>query len=216
MRKRVWFDVIYIVAAMLILGMTFMAVVYAARDDGVEHIVLPVIETIPYDTETEELRQTEQLPKKAVPVDKGEYKKDIVLKMDPVFAYSREWSDEDRYLLAKIAMAEAEGSTIQSMTLVIMVVLNRVASDRFPDSIHEVIFQYDEETGIYQFSCIGNGRWDRVEPDQNCYEAVSVVQCAEYDYSGGALYFESCSEKDNWHSRNLKFLYQCDELRFYR
>jgi len=132
----------------------------------------------------------------------------------PRFSYSRDFSSEDSYLLAKIAMAEAESESLETKTFVIMTVLNRVQSDDFPDSIQEVIYQCSK--GTYQFSCIGNGRWDRVEPDEECWEAVRVVQEAEYDYSGGCLYFESSIKEDNWHSRNLEYLYQCDSLRFYR
>lgn len=134
--------------------------------------------------------------------------------MCPAFAYSRDWNSNDCYLLARIAMAEAESESIQAKTLVILTVLNRVQSEDFPNSIEEVIFQCRK--GTYQFSCIGNGRWDRVEPDEECWEAVRVVQEAEYDYSGGCLYFESSTKEDNWHSRNLEYLYQCDSLRFYR
>lgn len=134
--------------------------------------------------------------------------------MYPSFTYSRDWSAEDCYLLARIAMAEAEGESTQSKTLVILTVLNRVWSDDFPDNIHDVIFE--QNNGVYQFSCIGNGRWDRVEPNADCWEAVDVVQTAEYDYSGGALYFETCEDENNWHSRNLEFLYQCGKTRFYR
>lgn len=213
MRKRSWFDIACIAAGMLALGSASMAVAYATGSEKAEYIALPVAETIPYTAEPEEPAPSEQPPEKEVPADEGE---DSILEMDPAFAYSREWSEEDTYLLAKAAMAEAEGSTVQCKSLVVMSILNRVESDRFPDSIREVVFQVDEKTGIYQFSCIGNGRWDKAEPDQSCYEAVSVVRNAEYDYSGGALYFENCSDEDNWHSRNLDFLYQCDELRFYR
>ncbi|MBD5477848.1 MAG: cell wall hydrolase [Lachnospiraceae bacterium] len=134
--------------------------------------------------------------------------------MCPAFTYPKDWNSNDSYLLARIAMAEAEGESIQAKTLVILTVLNRVQSGEFPDSIEEVIFQC--RNGTYQFSCIGNGRWDRVEPNEECWEAVRVVQEAEYDYSGGCLYFENCADEDNWHSRNLEYLYQCDSLRFYR
>ena len=128
----------------------------------------------------------------------------------PEFTYSKDWSSKDSYLLAKIAMAEAEGCNMQIKTLVIMCVLNRVWSDEFPDTIEEVIFQKN------QFSPINNGRWDRVEPNEDCYEAVKIVMEAKYDYSGGATYFESCSNEDNWHSRNLEFLYELDGIRFYK
>ena len=128
----------------------------------------------------------------------------------PEFTYSKDWSTEESYLLARIAMAEAEGCNIQTKTLIIMCVLNRVWSDEFPDTIEEVIFQEN------QFSPIDNGRWDRVEPNEDCYEAVKIVMEAKYDYSGGATYFESCSNEDNWHSRNLEFLYESEGIRFYK
>lgn len=128
----------------------------------------------------------------------------------PEFIYSKDWSAKESYLLARIAMAEAEGCNTQTKTLIIMCVLNRVWSDEFPDTIEEVIFQEN------QFSPIDNGRWDRVEPNEDCYEAVKVVMEAKYDYSGGATYFESCSDEDNWHSRNLEFLYESEGIRFYK
>ena len=128
----------------------------------------------------------------------------------PEFTCSKDWSAEESYLLARIAMAEAEGCNIQTKTLIIMCVLNRVWSDEFPDTIEEVIFQEN------QFSPIDNGRWDRVEPNEDCYEAVKEVMEAKYDYSGGATYFESCADEDNWHSRNLEFLYESEGIRFYK
>lgn len=128
----------------------------------------------------------------------------------PEFTYSKDWSVEDSYLLAKIAMAEAEGCNTQTKTLIIMCVLNRVWSDEFPDTIEEVIFQEN------QFSPIDNGRWNRVEPNEDCWEAVKIVMESKYDYSGGATYFESCDDEDNWHSRNLEFLYESEGIRFYK
>ena len=128
----------------------------------------------------------------------------------PTFTYSKDWDAEDSYLLARIAMAEAEGCNTQTKTLIIMCVLNRVWSDEFPDTIEEVIFQEN------QFSPIDNGRWDRVEPNEDCYEAVKVVMEAKYDYSSGATYFENCADEDNWHSRNLEFLYESEGIRFYK
>ena len=128
----------------------------------------------------------------------------------PEFTYSKDWSAKESYLLARIAMAEAEGCNTQTKTLIIMCVLNRVWSDEFPDTIEGVIFQEN------QFSPIDNGRWDRVEPNEDCYEAVKVVMEAKYDYSGGATYFENCADEDNWHSRNLEFLYESEGIRFYK
>lgn len=133
----------------------------------------------------------------------------------PLFSYSKDWDEEEVYLLAKIAMCEAEGENVQTKTLVIMTVMNRVESSDFPDSIREVIFESKNDS--YQFSPVRpEGRWWTKEPDEECYEAVEVVQESMYDYSGGCLYFESCDNEDNWHSKNLDYLYQSGNIRFYR
>ena len=161
-----------------------------------------------------ETTRPQPIPTIQVDTKEDEVKAETVIPMCPKFTYSKDWDYEDSYLLAKIAMAEAEGCNIQTKTLVIMTVLNRVWSDEFPNTIEDVIFQ--EYNGVYQFTPIANGRWNRVEPNDDCWEAVQVVMEAVYDYSGGALYFESCADEDNWHSRNLEFLYESDGLRFYK
>jgi len=52
-----------------------------------------------------------------------------------------DWDSDDAYRLAKIAMAEAESEDTEGKALVMLVVLNRVWDDEFPDTIEEVIFQ---------------------------------------------------------------------------
>ena len=116
--------------------------------------------------------------------------------------------EDDEYLLAKIAMAEAEGQSTKGKALVMCVVINRVLSNEFPDSVYDVI--YDEN----QFSPISNGRFDRVEPNKDCYKSLDMIKSG-WDESNGALYFESCKGK-SWHSENLKFLFKVDEHRFYK
>lgn len=134
----------------------------------------------------------------------------------PIAKFSRNLSDEDKYLLAKIAMAEAEGESIETKIYVILTVLNRVHSDDryFPDTIEEVIFQ--SKNGIYQFSPVmPGGRWYRIEPNEECWEAVEIVNAMENDISMGALYFEAC-KGESWHSKNLEFLFESDNTRFYK
>lgn len=116
---------------------------------------------------------------------------------------------DDEHLLARIAMAEAEGESIEGKAQVICVVLNRVESNDFPDTVYDVIYQED------QFSPIASGRFDRVEPTDECYDAVDMVRNG-WDESQGALYFENCTNEDNWHSRNLEFLFKCGSHRFYK
>lgn len=122
---------------------------------------------------------------------------------------SKDLDTDDSYLLAKIAMAEAEGEDVEGKALVILVVLNRVWTDEFPGTIHGVIYQKN------QFSTIANGRFDRVEPDDECYEALGMVMSG-WDESNGALYFESEKSADNWHSRHLEYLFTYGGHRFYK
>ena len=122
--------------------------------------------------------------------------------------------EDDEYLLAKLAMAEAEGEDVEGKVLVICVVLNRVLSDDFPDTVSEVIYQ-QLSNGVHQFSPIGNGRFDSVEPDDDCWRALSYVE-AGYDNSLGALYFTSSKEQSTWHSRNLEFLFEHGGHKFYK
>lgn len=121
---------------------------------------------------------------------------------------SRDWDAEESYLLAKLAMAEAEGEDTEGKALVILVALNRVWSDEFPDTISKVIYQSD------QFSPVSNGRFDSVEPDADCYKALEMIQIDGWDESRGALYFESES-KSTWHKDNLKLLFQHGNHIFY-
>ena len=130
--------------------------------------------------------------------------------------FSRNLSEDDKYLLAKIAMAEAEGESFKTKIFVILTVLNRADSNNkcFPNTIKEVIFE--ESKGVYQFSSvIPGGRWWRVEPNEECWEAVNIVNGMKDDITFGALYFEACSG-ESWHSKNLEFLFKSDNTRFYK
>ena len=68
---------------------------------------------------------------------------------------SRDWSVEDAEILLKIAMAEAEGESVEGKALVMLVVLNRVWSEGFPDSISEVVFQDGQFTPTEEGGGIG-------------------------------------------------------------
>ena len=128
--------------------------------------------------------------------------------------FTRGLSSDDKYLLAKLAMAEAEGESYNCKAMIVMTVLNRVEDEYFPDTIKEVIFQCSN--GVYQFTPISDGRWERVEPNEECWNVVEYIDSLEYDLSNGSLYFEACKDENNWHSRNLEFICQIDHTRFYK
>ena len=132
----------------------------------------------------------------------------VTIEENTYISNSNELNDEECYMLAKIAMAEAESENIEGKALVINVVLNRVKHEKFPDSIEEVIF----EEG--QFTPTQNGRWENVEPNEECWEALRMVQEEGFDRSMGALFFESQGEK-SWHWNNLKPLMKHGSHYFY-
>lgn len=127
---------------------------------------------------------------------------------EPPQMESESQSPDDSYLLAKIAMAEAESEDTEGKALVMLVVLNRVKAGGFPDSVEEVIYQ------ARQFSPVASGRFDRVEPDADCWQALSLIEVDGWDESMGATYFESESES-TWHEENLEFLFQHGNHYFY-
>ena len=127
---------------------------------------------------------------------------------EPPQMESESQSPDDSYLLAKIAMAEAESEDTEGKALVMLVVLNRVKAGGFPDSVEEVIYQ------ARQFSPVASGRFDRVEPDADCWLALSLIEVDGWDESMGATYFESESES-TWHEEHLEFLFQHGNHYFY-
>lgn len=122
---------------------------------------------------------------------------------------SMDWDSEESYMLAKIAMAEAEGEDTEGKALVILTVLNRVWSDQFPDTIKEVIAEENA------FTSYTNGRYDRVEPNEDCYRALEMVQVDHWNESQNATYFERTTDEETWHNRNLKKLFTHGSHTFY-
>ncbi len=116
-------------------------------------------------------------------------------------------SDKDYEVLLRIVEAEAGGEDETGKLLVANVVLNRVESDEFPDTVTEVVFQ--REGNCYQFSPVGNGRYDSVIVSEETYQAVDRALSGE-DLSEGALYFVSEKyadpEKLAWFHNSLTLL----------
>lgn len=78
-------------------------------------------------------------------------------------------------LLAQLVQSEAGNQDLDGMRLVADTVLNRVDSNRFPNTIEEVIF--DE----YQFSPIKDGGFDEAawNISENAYKAAEMEYLAE-------------------------------------
>lgn len=125
-------------------------------------------------------------------------------------------ADKDYEILLKIVEAEAGGEDETGKLLVANVVLNRVESSKFPDTVEEVVFQ--NEGGCYQFSPIENGRYESVCVSEETYVAVDRALKGE-DLSKGALYFVSEKYADpeslKWFHTKLTLLYSHGGHNFY-
>lgn len=119
----------------------------------------------------------------------------------------------EKNVLLKIAMAEAEGEPLKGKALVMAVVLNRTKSEGFPDSVEDVVFQ--TINGVYQFSPVEEyGRYWTAEPNEDCYKALKMITDG-WDESKGALYFEACTG-ETWQSQNCEYLFKVGNHRFYK
>jgi spore germination cell wall hydrolase CwlJ-like protein len=125
-------------------------------------------------------------------------------------------SDKDYEALLRIVEAEAGGEDQNGKLLVANVVLNRVNSSRFPDTVWDVVMQ--KEQGIAQFSPTVDGRYQSVSISEDTREAVERAVYGE-DISQGALYFcaREKSDADNlqWFDRQLTKLFTYGNHEFF-
>lgn len=106
------------------------------------------------------------------------------------------YSKEEVQLLAKCVQAEAGEGNSQSQKMITQVILNRVVSPKFPNTIEEVIYQKD---GGIQFSVAYNGSLESQEVTYQTLANVYSVLLFGSDLPFEVQYFyaESLVE-DNW------------------
>ncbi len=92
-------------------------------------------------------------------------------------------------LLARAIYAEARGESFQGQIAVGAVIVNRMKSNQFPNTIKEVLYQYN------QFRSIDNGQINNT-PNQIAYQAAQRAVDGE-DPSQGALFFFNPDKSEN-------------------
>ena len=119
-------------------------------------------------------------------------------------------------ILCRIVEAEAGTEDEKGRILVANVVMNRVESSRFPDTVKGVVFQ--KSGGLYQFSPVANGRYYRVTVSEETRKAVEKVLRGK-DESQGALYFvnryAANTEYMNWFDRRCTSLFSYGRHEFF-
>jgi N-acetylmuramoyl-L-alanine amidase len=121
-------------------------------------------------TNIEQKRKTTDIWKSG-PVEEG--KTGELEENPPAAGQVIELTLEDARLLMRVAEAEAGDQGSDGMWLVMSVVINRVRSDTWPDTIREVIYQKS------QFSSVGDGRIDKLEISAAAHEALATIETGD-------------------------------------
>ena len=129
----------------------------------------------------------------------------------PIASGDRFYISDEVYWLARIIHAEAGAEPFRGQIAVGNVVLNRVRSELFPDTIYSVIF--DTKNGV-QFTPTVNGMIYR-EPDEEAIIAAKI--CLEgYSISYEILYFLNQALAENlWVPRNRPYVMTISGHDFY-
>lgn len=94
-------------------------------------------------------------------------------------------------LLAQIIEAEAKGEDYIGQVAVGEVVLNRVASDDFPDNVYDVIFQDG------QFEPVGNGSISNT-PSKSAYKAAYDALDGTNHTQGALFFYNAQTAQSRW------------------
>lgn len=126
--------------------------------------------------------------------------------------YDINFVSEDIFWLSRIIRAEAQNEPLSCMIGVGNVVLNRVASDEYPDNVFDVIF--DEKYG-QQFEPVGNGTV-YADPTEEAIIATYLV-LEGYNTVGGSMYFLNPQlADDTWFRTDLQFCCTLGLMDFYQ
>lgn len=121
-------------------------------------------------------------------------------------------SDEDYQILLRIVQAEAGICDDKGKILVADVIINRVLSSRFPDTVKAVVYQRS------QFQPVSNGRINTVKVTPDTIRCVDRALDGE-DYSNGALYFmnrRASGKQASWFDSSLTYLFAHSGHEFFK
>jgi N-acetylmuramoyl-L-alanine amidase len=104
------------------------------------------------------------------------------------------YTESDLDLLARLIHAEAQGQSYKAQAAVGAVVVNRVQSSAWPNTIREVIYQ--KSGGYYQFTPVVNG-WINYPASATARQAA-LDALRGYDPTNGAEFYFDDSTMNTW------------------
>ena len=121
----------------------------------------------------------------------------------PIQSGNTYYNGDDLYWLSRIINAESGGEPLEGKLAVGTVVLSRVASPKFPNSVYGVVFE--RNNGVWQFTPVRSGAINRAPNEESiiaaklCLEGVQVAK--------PSLYFVNQYVSPNsWASRNRPYV----------
>lgn len=129
----------------------------------------------------------------------------------PLLPATKFYREDEVYWLSKIISAESSGESLLGQIAVGDVILNRVKSSLFPNTIYSVIF--DRKYGV-QFSPTADGR---IYQNPTYTATLAAKICLEgISLSDNAMYFlNPRAAQSNWIIRNRPYLYTIGNHDFY-
>lgn len=112
-----------------------------------------------------------------------------------VYIPMSDFTEDEIYTLAQCVEAEAGIDNTLSQRYITQVILNRLYSDRFPNTIKEVIYQKNGD--IPQFSVAYNGAMCRQVKTETLLNVYEVLMHG-VSLPSNVLYFYSSSVEENW------------------
>ncbi|MEL1133859.1 cell wall hydrolase [Desulfitobacterium sp. THU1] len=100
-------------------------------------------------------------------------------------------TQEELDLLARVIHAEARGEDFEGQVAVGAVVLNRVEDHRFPDTIHDVVYQPGAFTAVID-------KQIHLTPNQSAYRAAEAALMGEDPTQGAIYYYNPRTATDRW------------------
>ena len=148
MRNRAYYILCGLCIAVIATSVTEISITPSGRASAPQPPTVEQVERVePEIVDTAELVDTETIP-------------------DPLDKYSV----DDIQLMAEIVRAESGNQDIKGKRLVAAVILNRIESDEFPDTVHDVVYQKN------QFATVTDGALEKAERTVNGedYRAVEM------------------------------------------
>ncbi len=104
------------------------------------------------------------------------------------------YSPEDLNLLARLVHAEAKGEPFQGKVAVAATVLNRVREPLYPDTIPEVIYEYNYG---FQYCPVSNGEINR-PADKEAHQAVREALKGKDPTCGALSFYNPAKSFNGW------------------